>query len=319
MTSHYDTAIIGGGAAGMSAALVLARALRRVVVIDAGEPRNAPARHMHGYLSRDGLPPSELLEIGRHEVLGYGATMLADAVRSLSRDDAGFHLRTDAGIAVSARRVVLATGLRDVIPAIEGVRELWGRDVLHCPYCHGHEVRGRRLGVLGNTPGAVQHALIIRQWSDHVTYFSQGQTLAASDVERLAARDIRVVQQSVVKLVVEDHRLAGLELTDGSVTRCEVVFVRPVFEPNTDLLRMVGAELDDGGLPYVDSTGQTTVRGLWVAGNAGNVRAQVITAAGEGSAAAIAINNDLVDEDIATALAARHAAVPAPVSEPNRK
>ena len=319
MTPHYDTAIIGGGAAGMSAALVLARALRRVVVIDAGEPRNAPARHMHGYLSRDGLPPSELLEIGRQEVLGYGATMLADAVRSLSRDDAGFRLCTDAGTAVSARRVVLATGLRDVVPAIEGVRDLWGSDVLHCPYCHGHEVRGRRLGVLGNTPGAVQHALIIRQWSDHVTYFSQGQVLAASDVERLAARDVRVVEQPVVKLMIEDHRLAGLALADGSVTTCEVVFVRPMFEPNTDLLRMVGAEVDDAGLPHVDATGQTTVRGLWVAGNAGNVRAQVITAAGEGSAAAIAINNDLVEEDIATALAARHGAAATTIPDPNRK
>ncbi len=310
--NEYDVAVVGGGAAGLSAALVLARARRAVVVIDAGEPRNAPAAHMQGFLSRDGMPPAELLAAGRDEVAGYGGHLVSGTVTAVRPlDDGGFELTLADGRAMSARRVLVTTGLRDELPDLPGVRERWGRDLLHCPYCHGHEVRDQRLGVLGGTPDAVQHALLIRQWSGDVVFFSHTSTPTADEREQLVARAIGIVDGPVGRLVVEDDRLHGVELEDGRVVRRDAVFVRPAFTPNSDLLTGLGCDTHENGWVVADPTGRTSVTGVWVAGNAVNPRAQVITAAGEGSAAAIAINADLVEEDVQTAVHDFRAGLPA--------
>ena len=215
-----------------------------------------------------------------------------------SMTPARFAVRLASGATMTARRVLFATGLRDEIPDIPGVRDRWGRDLLHCPYCHGYEVRDQPLGVLGRGPETVQHALIIRQWSPDVVLFAHGGDLTASDRERLGARGIDVIDTPVAGLVVDDDALTGVELQDGRVIARSAVFVRPRFVPNNDLLADLGCETNDDGWPVIDQTGATSVPGVWVAGNAANPRGQVITAAGEGSAAAIAINNDLVDEDV---------------------
>jgi thioredoxin reductase len=301
--STYDVAVIGGSAAGLSAALVLSRARRAVVVVDSGSPRNAPAAHMHGFLSRDGLPPSQLLAVGRDEVRAYGGELLDGTVAEVATDAAsGFRLRLADGSEVAARRLLVATGLRDELPDIEGLRQRWARDVLHCPYCHGWEVRDQRLGVLGSTAEAVHYAQIIRQWSTDVVYFVPADLLSARDHADLAARSIDVVEGAVRRVVVEDDRLTGVEMEDGRIVPREVVFVPPRFVPNVDLLAQLGCDLGEDGWPVRDTTGATGLPGVWVAGNVANPRAQVITAAGEGSAAAIAINADLVAEDVRRAV-----------------
>ena len=310
--NEYDVAVVGGGAAGLSAALVLTRARRAVVVIDAGTPRNAPAAHMQGFLSRDGMSPVELLAVGREEVAGYGGQLLHGTVTGVwPCDHGGFELSLAEGSSVSARRVLVTTGLRDVLPELPGVRERWGRDLLHCPYCHGHEVRDQRLGVLGGTPDAVQHALLVRQWSPDVVLFTHTETLGPVESEQLAARAIDVVDGRIRRLVVYDDRLRGVELDDGRVVRRDAVFVRPAFVPNAGLLASLGCATHTNGWVAADATGRTSVAGVWVAGNAVNPRAQVITAAGEGSAAAIAINADLVEEDVRGAVHDFRAGVPA--------
>jgi thioredoxin reductase len=302
--SNYDVVIVGGGAAGLSAALVLSRARRSVAVVDAGRPRNAPSAHMHGYLSRDGLPPSELLAVGRSEVARYGGVVLDGDVTEIYRADSGLRIERADAAPLTARRLLVTTGLRDELPDLPGVRERWGRDLLHCPYCHGYEVRDRPLGVLGGTPNAVEHVLLVRQWSDDVVYFPHTDALSAADAERLAARGIGVVPGTVSGLVVADDRLSGVELTDGRVAARAAVFIRPRMTGNADLLTQLGAATDDHGWVVIDPTGRTSVPGVWAAGNAVNPRAQVITAAGEGSAAAIAINQDLIDDDVAHAVQA---------------
>jgi thioredoxin reductase len=299
--TEYDVVIIGGGAAGLSAALVLSRARRRVAVVDAGAPRNAPAAHMHGFLSRDGLPPSDLLAAGRKEVEGYGGRLIGGRVTGIvaaAGPDTGFDVSLADGPALSARRVLVATGLRDHLPDIPGVRERWGRDLLHCPYCHGYEVRDQPVAVLGGTADAVEHAQLVRQWSADVVLFPHTDTLTADQRERLQARAISVVDGPVRRLVVDNDRLSGVELADGRVVRRTAAFVRPRLVPNNDVLVALGCAVDDRGWVVTDAGGRTTVRGVWAAGNAVNPRAQVITAAGEGSAAAIALNADLVEEDI---------------------
>jgi len=310
--NEYDVAVVGGGAAGLSAALVLARARRRVVVVDAGEPRNAPAAHMQGYLSRDGLPPTQLLAIGRDEVAGYGGHLLPGTVSAIEAlEEGGFAVTLDDGQVVAARRVLVTTGLRDELPDVPGVRERWGRDLLHCPYCHGHEVRDRPLGVLGGTPDAVQHALLLRQWSSDVVFFAHTTTLRPDEREQLLARAVGIVDGPVARLVVEDDELRGVELADGRVVPRSAVFVRPVLVPNGDLLAGLGCATHENGWVVADPSGRTSLPGVWVAGNAADPRAQVITAAGQGSAAAIAINTDLVEEDVATAVRAFHDGLPA--------
>jgi thioredoxin reductase len=306
--NDYDVAIVGGGAAGLSAALVLSRARRRVAVVDAGQPRNAPAAHMQGFLGSDGMPPHELLAAGRREVSSYGGDLIVGRVTRIEPASSAdgnplFEVVLDDDDPLTARRLIVTTGLRDGLPDIPGVRERWGRDLLHCPYCHGHEVRDQPLGVLGGSPDAVAHAHLVRQWSADVVFFSLGVGLTGEHREQLAARNIRVVDTAVTRLVADDDSLTGVELETGEVVPRTAVFVRPAFVPHDGLLTGLGCSTDDTGWVRVDPTGRTSVPGVWAAGNVVNPRAQVISAAGEGSAAAIAINNDLVEEDVRVAVA----------------
>ena len=312
--NEYDVVVVGGGAAGLSAALVLTRARRRVAVVDSGRPRNAPAAHMQGFLGSDGMPPSELIAAGRSEVAGYGGDLVSGTVASITAyPQSGVHVRRrsdvvlEDGSVLRTRRILVTTGLYDEVPDIPGVRERWGRDVLHCPYCHGHEVRDQPLGVLGGGPGelaqVIAHAHLIRQWSGDVVFFTNGAALSADQREQFVARAIGVVDAPVARLVVENDQLTGIELDSGVVIARAAVFVRPRFVANDDLLLGLGCAKQDNGWVATDATGRTSVPDVWAAGNAVNPRAQVITAAGEGSAAAIAINNDLVEEDLPIAVA----------------
>ena len=301
----YDVVVVGGGAAGLNAALVLGRARRRVVVVDARAPRNAPAAHMQGFLSRDGMSPANLLAAGRAEVSGYGVELVEDRVVKI---EVGFSVLGAGGGVWEARRLLVATGVRDELPAIPGVRERWGRDLLHCPYCHGWEVRDQPIGVLGTQPASVEHAQLVRQWSDDVAFFAHIHDLATAEESQLEARGVRIVRGEVARLVVEDDRLTGVELADGRVIARTAVFIRPVNVPHADgLLSGLGCDVDGAGFATVDSTGRTSVAGVWAAGNVVDPRAQVITAAGAGSAAAIAINADLVREDVDLAVGDRSA------------
>jgi thioredoxin reductase len=292
----YDVAIIGGGPAGLSAALVLGRARRRVVVVDAGTPRNAPAAHMQGFLSRDGTPPPELLRAGRDEVRRYGVEIVEDRVVGAA---AGFALRLAGGGALEARKVLLATGATDELPDLPGARERWGRDFLHCPYCHGWEVRDQPIGVLCS----VEHAHLLRQWTEDVILFTHTAAVTAGERETLHARGIAVVDGTVEELVMADDRLQGVRLAGGRTVERRALFIRPALRAHADgVAAALGCDLLGDGLIRVDDGGRTSVPGVWAAGNATNPRAQVITAAGEGSAVAIAINTELVAEAVDTAV-----------------
>jgi thioredoxin reductase len=301
-SARYDVVVVGGGAAGLSAALVLGRARRRVVVVDGGAPRNAPAAHMQGFLSRDGMSPAELLAVGREEAAAYGVEFISGHVISV---EPGFVVSLDDGETLTARRLLIATGATDELPSIPGLQERWGRDFLHCPYCHGWEVRDQPLGVLGTGPSSVEHAQLIRQWSDDLIFFAHTYELTDNEREQLQARGIRIVDAEVRGIVVEKDRLRGVVLGDGRTVERAALFIRPLIGARPDgLLERLGCEVDDLGFARVDSEGRTSLAGVWAAGNATNPRAQVITAAGEGSAAAISINADLVQEDIEHALRA---------------
>ncbi|MDW4902657.1 NAD(P)/FAD-dependent oxidoreductase [Streptomyces californicus] len=317
---RYDVVIVGGGAAGLSGALALARARRSVLVIDAGEPRNAPASHVHNYLGRESTPPGELLAIGRNEAAGYGAEIVAGRVASAERlpgaEDAGFRVVTEDGRSVEARRLLVTTGLVDELPPVPGLAERWGREVLHCPYCHGHEVADRPIGVLATGPLAVHQALMWRQWSDDVTLFLHtGPEPSAEEYEELAARDVAVVDGEVAGLEIADDRFTGVRLASGRVVPREALVVQARFTARSAVLESLGltpvAQEMAGTVvgTYIpsDPTGATEVPGVWVAGNVTRLTEQVVGAAAAGLMAAGALNGDLITEDTRLAVAARRA------------
>ncbi|WP_329285971.1 NAD(P)/FAD-dependent oxidoreductase [Streptomyces sp. NBC_01455] len=305
MTDKYEAVVVGGGAAGLSAALVLGRARRRTLVVDAGEPRNAPAAHLQGYLTRDGVPPAEFLALGREEVARYGVELVRDRAVDVTRIGSGeFRVTLASGRTADARRLVLATGLADELPTVPGVAERFGRDVLHCPYCHGWEVRDEAFGVLASTAMGVHQALMVSQWSKNVTLFLHEvaeEELSRDDRRRLAAAGVAVVPGEVAALVVEEDRLTGVRLTDGSAHARSVLFVAPRAVPRNDLFERLGAETREtpfGTYPVVDETGLTSVPGVWAAGNAAGFAEQVVNAASAGYRAAATLNGELLFADL---------------------
>lgn len=307
MDNHRDVVIIGAGAAGLSAAIVLTRARSDVLVVEDGRPRNAPAAHMHGFVSRDGVSPAEFLEIGRREVTGYGGEFVhARVVDATRKDDDGcFVVTLDSGVMVSTRTVLVATGLTDEFPDIAGIRESWGSAVHHCPHCHGPEVAGRNLVVIGGRMPAmtIHQTALLRRYSDRVTLCPHDINIEKNERARLEAFGVRIADGPVSRLQTEQGQLTGIEFDDGRVMECEAVFIAPQPRFNDAILRALGcATAPDTGDITVDGHGATSVPGVWACGNVVNPRAQVITAAGEASATAIAITSWLLANDIEAAV-----------------
>lgn len=316
----YDVVIVGGGAAGLSAALALGRSRRSVLVLDAGNPRNASADHVHNYLGREGTPPLELLETGRGEVAQYGVQVTVGrvaAVRVWDLPGTGFVVTTDDGGEVSARRLVVASGVADVLPDVSGVADRWGRDVLHCPYCHGWEVRDRAIAVVGTNGFAAHQALLFRQLSENVVVvLTEGCPRPTDDdLERLAVRGVRVVADPPAEVLVEDDTLRGLRLASGEVLECDAVVVSPRFRARAEFLAPLGLEPEPfevggevlGTLLTCDPTGATAVPGVWVAGNVRDAMAQVVSSAATGLGVGAIVNADLITEQTQVAVCAHRA------------
>ncbi|MDT3345764.1 NAD(P)/FAD-dependent oxidoreductase [Microbacterium aquilitoris] len=300
----YDAVIVGGGTAGLSAAQMLGRARRRVLVIDAGSPRNRFAAQMHGVLGHDGRSPAELLRIGRAEAEAYGVEFLETTVTSI--DDAGDHLTVahDGGT-LAARGAVLTTGVVDDLPDVPGLREQWGRGVIHCPYCHGYEVAGRRLGVLATSPASLHQIELVRQWSDDVTAF----TAALGDVDdaaaaRLAGRGIRLVDSPVTELRTDDDVVTAALTADGAAHAIDALFTAPTPRLHLDYAASLdlAVSTEPGEGLRVDMRGATSHPRVFAAGNVVSPFGNVPLSMGQGSMAGAGLNAALVMEDAASAL-----------------
>jgi len=308
--SDVDVVVIGGGAAGLNGALMLARSRRSVVVVDDGMPRNSPAAGVHGLLGREGTPPAELLRAGREEVRSYGGFVVSGTVRSAERfdaasgehgDEARFVVRLTDGRELRSRRVLVATGVRDLLPDLPGLAENWGRGVVHCPYCHGWEVRDQPIGIIATGEHSVHQALLFRQLTDDLIYFVRGTTLSEDARARLEARGVAIVEDEVTAVESDRGSITGVRLSDGRFVPRGALAVASTMEPRLDGLERLGLpteELPVGGRRVVTGmAGTTAVAGVWVAGNTADPSAQVGAAAAAGALAGAHINADLVAEE----------------------
>ncbi|MFL4477135.1 NAD(P)/FAD-dependent oxidoreductase [Paeniglutamicibacter sp. ORCA_105] len=316
----FDVAIIGGGAAGLAAAQALGRSRRSVVVIDAGEPRNAPAEGVHNFLTRDGLPPRELLALGRKEAEGYGVRF-RDARASATRRNAdGFGIELDDGTMLAARRIILASGVSDTLPEVEGLEAYWGKNALHCPYCHGWEVRDQDIAVL-DSPFAVHQALMFRQLSDRVTlYTAPEREFDPIEREKLEARGIGVVPREIIAVRGNDNHLSHVVFRDGVEQSVDALVVMPHFAAGVPALSGLGLEATahpSGIGTYVatDEMGKTEIPGLWAAGNTRDPMAQVMMAAADGLRVGAMVNADLIQEETDAAVAALRAGAVAAIGQ----
>jgi len=294
----YDVIVVGGSFAGISAAMQLARARQDVLVIDAGQPRNRFADEAHGFLGQDGRAPAAIMRDARCQVLRYPTIeIISGEVRTGRAIRDGFAVDLSSGVEQRARRLILATGVSDTLPAIPGISERWGETVLHCPYCHGYEVRDVPLGVIAAQPMSAHQALLIPDWGP-TTYFTQGEfEPEAEELAAFAARGIIVERTPVVELMGDAPALDGVRLADGRFIEMTAVFTAPRTKPSTPLAEILGCAHEDGPTgPYIkiDSWGATSVPGVWAAGDAATPMHNATLASAAGVLAGIGVHQAAV-------------------------
>ena len=305
MTTDYDVLVIGAGSAGLSAALTLGRCRRRVLLADGGAPRNAPSPAVHSFFSRDGIKPAALLHAGHEQLAPYPTVEVRDfKITALTKLAHGFRATGTTGqghpATATARRVLLATGVEDVLPPLPGFRELWGSSVLHCPYCHGYEVRDQPLAVYGRGKAVVGLALLISRWSSDVVVVTNGPGhLTDYARQRLRRQGIAVREEPIARLVgTARGGLRCVEFTDGSYLERKALFLHPPQEQRSTFAADLGARLTSKGAVWVDKNAQTTVPGLYAAGDMVPGQQQALLAAADGSKAAICLNEALTRAEV---------------------
>jgi Thioredoxin reductase len=305
-THDFDVIIIGAGAAGLSAAQMLGRSLRSVLVLDTASPRNRFAAHMHGVLGGDGLNPRDFLARGRTEAEAYNVQFGTSEATTVTESPTGVAVATSDGSTLTARRLIAATGVRDDLPAIPGLAEGWGRDVLHCPYCHGWEVRGQRIGVLATSPMGLHQAHLLRQWSDDVVFLSaDAGPIEDTVVRTLGSRDVVIEPRRVLAVTRNDAgALTGARLEGGEHVALDAIFTAGELHPNDAYLDGLGLDRDElpvGSFIHADFAGKTSNTRVFAAGNITNPMANVPISMSAGTMAGSMVNMDLVTEDFALA------------------
>lgn len=294
----HDIAIIGGGSAGLSAALTLARARRNVVVIDGGTPRNAPASAAHGLLGQEGINPLALLARGRDEAASYGARIVqADVLGASGSAEESFTLALKGGGTIRAGQLLIATGVRDELPTVPGLADRWGRDVVHCPYCHGWEIRDQQIGLLATGPMSAMQALMFHQWSEQMTFFPNDLDFAADQLEKVRALGITIVPGQLLGVDIADDHLTAALMSDGSRIELDALAVPALTRARLDGLEQLGVDVAEnaaGVAIAVDPAGHTSVPGVWAAGNVVNPGMQVSESAANGARVAMTINTEMV-------------------------
>ncbi len=296
---RFDVMIVGGSSAGLSAALVLGRARRSVLVFDDGKPCNRFSHASHGFMTRDGSRPDDLLQIAREQLTPYDTvTLQRSTVIRVTQSDSGFRVETDAGQVHTARKLLLATGVSDTLPAIEGIERFWGTSVFHCPYCDGWEVRDQAIVVYNDSETAFHQVMLLHPWTHKLTLCTGGTNkLTSEERARIAKNGIRIIDTPVTRVEGSDGKIERVVLADDSRVECVTIFVHVVVGQRTSFPHDLGCAFTEQGLVQVDVFAQTSVAGVYAAGDMATPMRSVAIAVAQGATAAFGINHALAGED----------------------
>lgn len=295
----FDVIIIGGSYAGLSAAMALGRALRNVLVVDSGKPCNRFTPHSHNFLTQDGKAPSEIAGIARSQLMKYTTiAIIEDLVTGANKADDGFEISVSSGSDYRARRLIFATGIKDNLPDVKGFAECWGKTLIHCPYCHGYEVKNQNTAIIGNGDPGFEMSKLISNWTRQLTLFTNGKSLLTEEQnQRLQRNSISVVEDEISMLEHESGELKQIVFRNGHVASFQAAYFRPPFEQHCAAVAEIGCELTDAGYIKVDGFQQTTVPGVYACGDNSAMMRSVANAVFTGSFAGAAVNRDLIESD----------------------
>ncbi|MGK6352671.1 NAD(P)/FAD-dependent oxidoreductase [Parapedobacter sp. DT-150] len=296
--TNFDVIILGGSYAGLSAAMALGRALRTVLVIDGGMPCNRQTPHSHNFITQDGEKPAVIAEKAKAQVLRYSTvTFRTDVAIRGQQTDQGFTIDTQSGATFAGRKLIFATGVKDIMPAIDGFSACWGISVIHCPYCHGYEVKHQKTGVFANGDAAMQYAQLLRNWTEDLTVFTNGpSTLTSQQVATLTEHRIPVVEKTIDRLKHERGYIEQLVFKDGSTFALSALYARPDFEQHCPLPEALGCALTEQGHIKVDMGQKTTVAGIFACGDNASGMRSVANAVAAGNLAGAMVNHALCEE-----------------------
>lgn len=303
-SKNFDVIIIGGSYAGLSAALALGRALRNVLIIDSGAPCNRQTPHSHNFLTQDGEQPAVIAKKAKTQVLKYSTVTFMNRLAVSGRQTGnpstgqagGFAVSTQTGEIFEAKQLILATGVKDIMPSIKGFPECWGISVIHCPYCHGYEVRNERTGILANGDIAFHYAQLILNWTTELTIFTNGRsTLTPEQHDKIAGHHIPIIEKEIACLEHQNGRVQQVVFKDGSAFALKALYSRPGFEQHCPVPDMLGCELTEQGLIKTDMFQQTTVAGVFACGDNASPMRSVANAVATGNMAGAVANNQLTE------------------------
>lgn len=295
---QFDVIIAGGSYAGLAAGMALGRALRKVLIIDNGDPCNKQTPHSHNFLTQDGKTPKEITRLARQQVKKYDTVSFLDALVTAGKKTAeGFEVHINTGETFAARKLVFATGIKDILPGMPGFTECWGISVLHCPYCHGYEVRSQKTGMLANGDNAYELASLLSNWTSDLTLYTNGaSTLTDEQTGKLSQHKINIVEKSIDRLEHKNGYIEYIILNDGSRDSVKAVYARVPFEQHSEIPQALGCVLTTEGYIQIDAAQKTTVPGIFACGdNATRIRT-VANAVAMGTTTGIIVNKELIEE-----------------------
>jgi thioredoxin reductase len=297
-TNHFDVIIIGGSYAGLSAAMALGRSLRRVLIIDSGKPCNQQTPHSHNFIPLDGEKPAVIAGKAKAQVLNYETVQFHNglAIEGIKTAN-GFTVKTEAGDSFTGRKLLFATGLTDQMPAITGFDECWGISVLHCPYCHGYEVRHQNIGIISNGDAAFEFVRLISNWTKKLTLFTNGKsTLSEEQTQKIKSHSIQIIEKEIAALEHSNGSIEHIIFNDNTRAPITAIFAKPALKQHCDIPRQLGCEINEQGLIKVDDFQKTTIAGVYAAGDNSSMRAVSIAVA-SGTKAGAVINKELIEEE----------------------
>lgn len=297
--NRFDVIIVGGSYSGLAAAMALGRALRKVLIIDSGKPCNAQTPHSHNFITQDGKKPAEISAIAKKQVLKYETVQFHNGLAITgSKTDKGFEIITQSGEKFTSKKLLFATGIKDLIPNIDGFSECWGISIIHCPYCHGYEVRNKKTGILGNGDYGFEFSKMIHNWTKELTLYTNGKsTLTEEQSQKLKSHNIQIIETEIEKFEHENGQIESIVFKNRSKTAIKAIYARLPFEQHCTIPTELGCEINEQGYFQVDAFQKITIPGIYASGDNTTPMRSLANAVAMGTLAGVMMNREIIDEE----------------------